>query len=287
MSTSARLVLAIQERYETLAPSERKLASLLLEQQQDMLTYTATELASMAGVSKATAARLFRSLGYRDFNEVRLQAREERNQTQPFEQSLQPSLAATTGIDNLVASHLQAEIADLTRTFEAMRNDTVAAAADLLAKAPRLWLLGIGPDEGLVRHLRPLLARVRPDVQIIGTQSGAWAEDLAMTGPRDALLLAVTAPRTELLKQLVSSARTTRVSIVTVTDMSNAAWAKRVSQVVLPCYVSSSLAGTSASAVVSMLHLLMRALISRIGKSATHRASLIADIRDELGDAGR
>ncbi|CAB3777151.1 MurR/RpiR family transcriptional regulator [Pararobbsia alpina] len=286
MSMSARLVLAIQERYETLAPSERRLASLLLEQQQDMLTYTATELAGMAGVSKATAARLFRSLGYKDFNEVRLQAREERNRTQPFEQTLQPSVAPVPAADHTVAGHLQAEIADLTRTFESMSNHTVSAAGELLARAPRVWLLGFGAEDGLVRSMRPLLARVRPDVHVLGGQSGIWAEELAMTGPGDALLLVVTSTRTELLKQVVNSARMTRVRLVTVSDLQNAAWAKRISQVALPCHVSSSLAGPSASTVVSMLNLLVRVVAGHIGKAAAQRTSLIADIRDEFGDAG-
>ena len=76
-----RLSLAIQEHFEHLSPSERKLAELLLDRADDLLTYSASEMAAMAGVSKATAARLFRSLGYADFNEVRLQAREERTLT--------------------------------------------------------------------------------------------------------------------------------------------------------------------------------------------------------------
>ena len=82
---TTRLTLAIQEHFEQLPPSERKLAKLLLDRADDMLTFSATELAAMADVSKATAARLFRSLGYADFNEVRLQAREERNLAPPFQ----------------------------------------------------------------------------------------------------------------------------------------------------------------------------------------------------------
>ena len=52
---TTRLTLAIQEHFDQLSPSERRLAALLLERSDDMLTYSATELAAMAEVSKASA----------------------------------------------------------------------------------------------------------------------------------------------------------------------------------------------------------------------------------------
>ena len=144
---TTRLTLAIQEHFEQLSPSERKLAKLLLERADDMLTYSATELAAMADVSKATAARLFRSLGYADFNEVRLQAREERNLAPPF-QAPRPDGAAAPVRSHSISAHLHTESESLARTFESLRSDTLLAAAGLLAKAPKVWLLGLGMDEG-------------------------------------------------------------------------------------------------------------------------------------------
>jgi DNA-binding MurR/RpiR family transcriptional regulator len=138
-----------------------------------MLTYSATELAAMADVSKATGARLFRSLGYADFNEVRLQAREERNLAPPSRPMHSPNkrCRVRTPLPPLSESDC------LARTLESLRSDTLTAAADQLAKAPRVWLLGQGMDEGLVRFVRPQLARIRPDVHILGLQDGVWAED--------------------------------------------------------------------------------------------------------------
>ncbi len=85
---SVRLSLRIQECFDRLSPAEQKLARLIIERKDDILTYSATEMAQLADVSKATAARLFRSLGYADFNEVREQSREERNRTEPYRYSV-------------------------------------------------------------------------------------------------------------------------------------------------------------------------------------------------------
>jgi DNA-binding MurR/RpiR family transcriptional regulator len=275
---TTRLTLAIQEHLDQLSPSERKLATLLLDRADDLLTYSATELAAMAEVSKATAARLFRSLGYADFNEVRLQAREERDLSAPFAKAP----AAAPARQRTIAHHLHHEIDSLSRTFESLRSDTLQTAVHHLARAPRVWLLGLGLDEGLARHVRPQLARIRPDVHCLGTQSGAWAEDLAMSAPRDALLLVMTQARSPWMDRLVSHAATTRVDIVSVVDVRHSAWARRISRAVLPCYGGHGMAGASAMAAASMLHLLVDAVADNIGKRAAQRQQMVADLRQEL-----
>lgn len=279
---STRLALRIQERFEKLAPSERKLAALLLDRQDDVLTYSATEMAELAGVSKATAARLFRSLGYADFNEVRLQAREERNRTAPFHQA--QAVSAEPRGARSIGAHLAAEVAALTRTFEDLRSDRLTLAADMLAEAPRVWLLGLGLDEGLVRGARLQLARLRPDVQLLGLQPGAWGEDLAMTGPRDALILATAQARPKVLRPILDYARTTRMQVITLTDPMGALWANRVSSVVLTCQPSGAGPGGSGTALASMFRLLVTTAAERIGRPASQRADLITDIHEELDD---
>ena len=277
---TTRLTLAIQERFDKLSPSERKLAALLLDRADDMLTFSATELAAMAEVSKATAARLFRSLGYADFNEVRLQAREERNLAPPFQS--QPATASAPVRKHSITAHLQTEADSLARTFESLRSDTLLAAASQVAKAPKVWLLGLGLDDGLVRFVRPQLARIRPEVYCMGSQSGVWAEDLAMAGPRDTLLLVLTQTRHPDIERLLAHASATLVETVAVVEVRNAAWAQRFAKVVLPCYSSSTDQAFSAMAAASMLHLLVQNVAARLGKRAQQRQQVVDDLQREL-----
>src|SRR5882757_390853 len=127
---ASRLVLRIQERFQRLTAGEQKLAKLILDQQDDILTHSATEIADMAGVSKATAARFFQHLGYADFNEVKLQAREERDRTEPYGYSVGGSTQIALG--RAVATHLELELSNLTKTFEELRSDKVREAAEIL-----------------------------------------------------------------------------------------------------------------------------------------------------------
>ncbi|MCB1499578.1 MAG: MurR/RpiR family transcriptional regulator [Bauldia sp.] len=277
---ATRLALRIQERFESLTASERKLATLLLDRPDEILTFSATELAGIVGVSKATAARFFRNLGYADFNDVRLQAREERNRTGPVQQVPMPAEAPEGAAT--VPTHLQVEMANLTRTFEQLRSDTLTDVAERLATAPRLWVVGLGPEAGIARHARITLARIRPAVHLVSENTGSWAEELASTGPTDALLVVALRPWPKLISAILDFARTTRLTTVVVTDPTNAARVRRHGATPLICHVSTPGPEASHTTVLSMLHLVANAVTARLGGLALRRRDLIADLREEL-----
>lgn len=279
---ATRLALRIQDAFEALSPSEKTLAALILERHDEVLTYSATEMAALAGVSKSTAARLFRSLGYRDFTEVRLQMREERNRTAPVhnvvaerEQGYAPSTPSR---------HLQAELANLTRTFEGLRSDVLEAVATDLAHSPRLWVMGLGADEGVARLARVIFARIRPGVQLLGAHGGALAEDLAMAGPRDSLVAVALRPWPKALRPILAYARTSRINAVMITDPTGVGAARRLGAVPLPCYTSGQTLTQSRTAAVSMVQLLAAAIASHLGVKARQRTELVAEIHDEFED---
>ena len=279
---SVRLNLRIQECFDRLSPAEQKLARLILERKDDILTYSATEMAQAADVSKATAARLFRSLGYADFNEVRAQSREERNRTEPYRYSM--AARAKSPLGRSIGAHLDLEILNLTRTFEELSSERLNQAAGLIKDAPKVWFLGLGAEEGLARLGRLLMARFRHDVMQIGVNLASWAEDLAMTGPRDALVVVSLKPRPRVLRPILDYARTTRVNIIIVTDQMSTLWAQKYASVVLPCHVAGHGLGPSYTAIASALRLLAVAYAERAGERATQRIDLIAEIHEELDD---
>ncbi len=278
---ASRLTLRIQERFPGLTQGEQKLGRLILEGQDDMLALSATELAEMAGVSKATAARFFRSLGYSDFNEVRAQAREERNRTQPYHFARSLGDRGTLGP---IAAHLELELANLTRTFEELDSARLTAAAKLIAEAPQVWVMGVGLEEGLARYARLLLSRLRHGVMLLNNGSGSWAEALAMTGPRDVLILLTLDPRPKVLKPILAYLHTTRVNIITATDQTYVGRAERFSQVVLPCHVTSLGLGPSHTCMASVMRLVAVAYAEHVGEAAIKRTEIIADIHEELDD---
>lgn len=277
---ATRLTLRIQERISRLTKAEQKIAALLLENHALIETHSATEMAGLSGVSKATAARFFQSLGYADFDEAKTQAREERNRTQPYAYSA--AAPETVVLGRSIGNHLDLELLNLTRTFEEMQPDALTESARLIAAAPRVWVLGFGAEEGLARHARLTFARMRPDVQLLGTHQGSWAEDLAMTGPRDVLLLLTLEPRPKALATLMEYARTTRMNVITLTDHRYYARAQRFSKLVIGCHVASYGSIPSHTTLLSMLRLMAIAFLGHADEVAQQRLNVIDDINEEI-----
>lgn len=277
---ASRLILRIQERFSRLTSSEQKIATVLLENQGLVETHTATELASQAGVSKATTARFFRTLGYADFEEVRIQAREERNRREPYARLDSRPEAATLG--RTLAEHLELEQRNLSRTFEEMRSDLLPEIAALLEKAPRVWFLGFGDEFGIARLGRTMFTRFRHGVHQIEGSGQDWASELSMTGPRDALILLTFEPRPRLLPVLLAHARTTRMRIVTITDHTYAAQAQRFSEFVLPCHIASYGILPTHATMISMLRLLALSYLGQNPDAVSQRIAMLDAINEEL-----
>lgn len=109
-------------------------------------------------------------------------------------------------------------------------------------------------------------------------------EYLAMTGPKDVLVLISLAPRPRLLGSIIDHARISHMNIITITDHTLLAQAQRFSKVVLPCHVASYTSTPSYTAVSSVLRLLAIAFSSREHESAFRRLQFIEEIHEELGD---
>jgi DNA-binding MurR/RpiR family transcriptional regulator len=278
---ASRLTLRIQERQSRLTGSEKKIAQVILANQGIVETHTATELAQLAGVSKATTARFFRALGYADFEEVKVQAREERNRTQPYRHATAQS-EAKAPMGRTIGDHLALEIANLTRTFEEMRPDLLTEAARLITDAPRVWFLGMGAEEGVARLGRAIFSLIRHDVMQLGGNEGSWAAELAMTGPRDALVLLTLDPRPRVLRSILAYARTTHMRIVTLTDHAYMARAQRFSDIVLPCHVANYGLIPTHATLASLLRLIAIAHVSQASETAIQRSEIIEAINEEL-----
>jgi len=277
---ASRLILRIQERSARLTASEKKIAQVLLQNQGLIETHTATELANLAGVSKATTARFFRSLGYADFEEVRLQAREERNRREPYagpESGYEPATLGRT-----ISDHLELELRNLTRSFEEMRSDLLPEVAAMLTIAPRVWFLGFGDEEGVASVGRSVFARLRHGVHQLQGSGQSWAAELSMTGPRDVLMVLTFEPRPKVLRPLLAHARTTRMRIVTVTDHAYAAQAERFSEVVLPCHVASYGILPTHATMLSILRLIAVAYLGRNAEAVSQRIATLSAIDEEL-----
>jgi DNA-binding MurR/RpiR family transcriptional regulator len=255
---------------ETLPPQERRAADTLLTHLDDLATYRAAELAGLAGVSKATMSRLFRSLGFADFDEVRDHLRGLRTAGEPRRTEGTPSLAGH-------AAH-EAEAIE-----QVLESGAIPEAVARLAAARQVLVVGWRNSYPVALHLREQLAQARPGVAV-GPQPGQTVgEELAGLGPADVVVAVGFRRRPAGFPAFLTEALLTGAAVVVLADPTGAAHLARAS-VALECPVQGSLAFDSYAAAMSLVGVLADGVLAASGRAGRDRTTAIASSYDRLAE---
>jgi DNA-binding MurR/RpiR family transcriptional regulator len=281
------LVHRIRETYDALPLGERKLAELILEMRGDLAAYSATELAARSGVSKATAARLVRRLGYANFHEMRQQARNHYHNGSPLAE-----LSNTLGLDATLSQHLAHDVAGLTRTMESIAPEDVQAAVDILAGAQRVIVVGFRNSYAPAFYARELLVQVRPQVILLPVSGQTVSEELSDLGRGDAILAFGFRRRPPVLGRILRIAAAARARTVVLGDSSLGKAGKigkagKPAHIVLRCFSRGARLFDSYVAAMSLVNYLGSGVALALGASAQARLRRIESLHEEFSDLER
>ncbi|MBB95385.1 MAG: sugar isomerase [Rhodobacteraceae bacterium] len=278
MHTTSHIAQRLLTTYDDMPRGERKLADLLLEDVGVVGHLTSADLAAQAGVSKATAARLFRRLGYGGYREAQREIREARTA-----EPVPPQVPALAGGTLLPGEYLDAEVKHLVRSFEALPADQVTEAVRILCSAAKLWVVGFGEDYPLALFARSMLIKVFPDIRMIPLSGFPVPEEFASIKPADAVLAFGVGRRTSELRNIIGSSRRAGARIVLVTN-SFAAGDKRGADVILKGRSDGPTLFGSMTAPVSLITYLCARIASQTGDSAVERLKHIESIHTQWAE---
>ncbi len=260
----------ITQQYGELSPQERRAAETLLEHLHDLATYRSAELADLAGVSKATMSRLFRSLGFTDFDEVRDHLRALRSAGEP---------RRIDGASTTVA-HLEHEQESLRRALESPVLDDVVT---LLAGARRVLVVGWRNSHPVALHLRQQLAHARADVRLAPLPGQVISEELADLTAGDAVVVVGFRRRPADFGAFLVEAGRTGATVVLLGDPTARRHAAAAAHW-LECPVSSTLAFDSYAAAMSLVSVLSDGVLSSLGRPARDRVADISAAYSRLAE---
>lgn len=269
----------IVDLYDEFTRSERRIADTILQAPELVAELSATALAERVGVSKATAARFFRRLGYAGARVARRDARRS-----IAGEGRQPEWRARFGTTRVSqAQHLTAEVQNLTRSIEQIRSDDLNAAIRAFSGAEKIWVVGFGENYPLAHFARALLIRVKPDIRMIPIGGFSVPEEFASIAASDAVLALGVGRRTRSLRSVMSSSRKAGAHVTFITDQI-APVAADTASVTLRCRTKGAGAFDSVVAPVSVLTYFCSSLALRIGESALQRLEYISQIHTEWED---
>jgi DNA-binding MurR/RpiR family transcriptional regulator len=267
--------LRIESRYAELSPQEQRAADFILEHLSDLATFTATELASSSGVSKATVSRLFRRLGFADASEVRDQARAARNPGAP-------TVPRGTGTGS-IALHFAAEEHSFGALAESLSPAAVSEAARLVTSARTVVIVGFRNGYPLALHLRQQLAQARNHVRLAPLPGQSLGEDLAGLNSRDVVVLFGFRRRPEGFDRLVAALSDVGIPFVLIADSSARRYSGQA-RVWLDCPLGGMGAFDSYAAPMSLINLLASEVLALRARGSRQRVEAISDLYETLGE---
>ena len=270
--------------HDQLTDSERRLAEVMLEHLSQLAAYTGAELAQKAGVSKATAGRFFRRLGYDNFNEIRAVVREQADLGSPLQ--LLAGGNAEPPSDDALAQHLAGDLQNLAHTFERIERKTIDEAIHLLGRTRRVFVAGFRNGRVLAQYAWALLTQLRDGVVLVPGAGLNLAEDLADLGPDDLLLVMDFRRRVTLLRPMVEHANRAGAKVITLTDLTATELPAR-SDVVLRCATQGAQIFDSYVAPISLINHLGSSLAATLGTTARKRLETIESLHNHYGDLHR
>ena len=270
----------IRSRYDELSPSDRKLSDVIVARQKDLVAYSATELAQLAGVSKASAARYFKRLGYQDFNEFRAAVRARFSFESPL---FNLERAKESGRPSGFASHVEADAHRLAATVERVSSDDMSRALVLLKKARRLWVAGYRNGYATAFYAHALFSHAKADVMLINEAAGKSADILADVAEGDVLFAIDFRRRTRVLPRVVEVARDAGASVILLTNAPLSDLAAGA-DVVLTCPTPGAAIFDSYVAAMSIVNYLGTELVTDARAISRKRMQRIERIHELLGD---
>lgn len=268
----------IQAQYDLLSLVDRKLADVVLAHEKELLAYSATELAAMAGVSKASTARFFKRLGFADFQAFRQHQRKGTSPPSPLHRMVQQG---TRGCP--LQQHIAQDARQLRTLTDNVTDQGVQQAAKLIAGARRVWVVGYRNGYMAASYARALLSQVRAGVHLLNEGAGEVAELLADIQPSDVLLAMDFRRRTRRLSQVVGFACDAGAALVLVSDASVSALAARAKTLFI-CPPQEEPIFDSYVSAISLINYMATATLAQMPKKARIRMAAIEQAHVRLAD---
>jgi DNA-binding MurR/RpiR family transcriptional regulator len=171
--------------FDSLSPSEKRVAQVVLDNPEDVTRMTLAEIAERARVSGTTAIRFCRSIGYASWLEFRI----ELTRTLPHSsQLIHKDIAAEDSVHTIFHKVIQGGVQALESTRAVLDPTAAERAVDLLLAARTILIVGVGTSGPIANEMFNRLLRLGLDCKV-QTDSYLQVMQLALMTPQDVLVV--------------------------------------------------------------------------------------------------
>ncbi|SDL96768.1 transcriptional regulator, RpiR family [Franzmannia pantelleriensis] len=263
----------------TLHPSERRLAEFILTFPGELASYTATELAGLAGVSNATVTRFIKKLGYRSFEEARQHVRDNREEGAAL---LRVEGHAQAASDDLLHRHIHQAVKNLDHASQHLSQAMLDEVAAAMLAARRVWVMGFRSSHPFAEYLNWQILQVIEHTALLPRAGETLAESLVSITPDDCVILFGLKRRTADLDAVLAQLERSGAEVLYITDES----APSNERVRWHAVCRTAAAGPLFNhvAVLALCHFLATRVIELSGAEGRRRLTGIEAIHEALDE---
>jgi DNA-binding MurR/RpiR family transcriptional regulator len=266
----------VRQALPTLHPAERRLGDFVCDFPGELASYSGSELADLAHVSKATVSRFIKRLGYESYEAARRHARAEKLTGS----RLFLGTASKAGPAQTVASHVAQGIANLEATLMAISDAQIEAVVKTMLKARKVWVLGFRSSHPFATYLQWQLTQVIENIVAIPGGGQTLGEHLVSVDQRDLVIVFGMRRRVARMDLILEQIRRQGARLLYITDegvpfQAGATWHFR-------CHSQAPGPLFNHTAVAAVCHLLATRAIEKAGASGRSRLRAIEALNDEL-----
>lgn len=272
-------VTLVKESLPTLHPTERRLAEFILNFPGELASYTATELANLAGVSNATVSRFVKKIGYRSFEEARQHVRDNREEGAAL---LRVEGHEDDDGDSLLHRHIHQGIKNLEHASQHISQAMLDEVAGAMLAARKVWVMGFRSSHPFAEYLNWQILQVIENTTLLPRAGETLAESLVSITPDDCVILFGLKRRTADLEAVLAQLARSNSKVLYITDES----APSNTQVSWHAVCRTAAPGPLFNhvAVLTLCHFLATRVIELSGAKGRHRLTGIEAIHEALDE---
>lgn len=277
-----QLIERIRAGEKSFSKGQRLIAKYIEEHYDSVAFMTASKLGSVVGVSESTVVRFATEIGYSGYPALQQAIQEMIRNRLTTVQRLEHT-SSTIPLDRLLDAVLEQDIDLIRGTMESVSHVAFYKAADALAKAKKVYIVGAGSSAAVASFLTHYFSLIYGSVrQLDGTSEAQILQQMVHIDKDDALI-AISFPRYS--KKIVTAlkhASNIGATVVAITDSEFSPIAKQAEHVLL----AKSEMVSFVDSIVGPLTLINALIIAVAIKKKEEVARILGDLESIWGEYG-
>ena len=206
---------------DSLPPRLIQVAEFALENPDEIALGTAASIAAQASVQPSTLIRFAKRLGYSGFSDLQGVFRSELRSNWPDYRERLARVAATReggGPHPLLSGFAESAMVSLERLVSRASEEDIGRAADILARAKVIYLLGMRRAFPVTLYLAYALGKLGVRAVLVDHVAALGPEQLTEAGKHDALIAISFTPYTPMTVDLTDRLADRGVPVIALTD---------------------------------------------------------------------